>query len=340
MHEFPVPPGLDLWGIGLLIASWLGLSGVLTAICTSGVTEPHLLRFRRRVYGTVWLVLSGTAHAPFVIRAISNRWYPFGGDEFQLIAALWIVAILLVVAMRSRLLRAPGDSFASVCVKGTCCLTLLLIIGAMVMPTISSREVPLRMISKNNLKHVALGLSNFLDEKRTLEPSIRQNQQDISWRVALLPFLEERSAFSEYNSEIPWRDGGNTTTANRSIGAYTSVARERWDSERAKGRTSIGLIVGPGTAFAKGGIHRFGGTTIIAGECEGLHLLWAEPRDPDTSVQKIGINFPSETCGYSDGILSSYWPNGAFVLQADGSVRFLDKETDPAVLRRMLNPAP
>ena len=73
----------------------------------------------------------------------------------------------------------------------------------------------------------------------------------------------------------------------------------------------------------------------MLGECSGLNIVWTEPRDIDTSKQKIGINLPGDRPGTSSSILSSYHRGGAYVTFADGHVQFLSETIDPKVLQAL-----
>ena len=53
---------------------------------------------------------------------------------------------------------------------------------------------------------------------------------------------------------------------------------------------------------------------------------------------KAQANAPSTVVGSSDGFASSYHGGGAQVLMFDGSVRFLGRDVEPAVVRAMLSP--
>jgi hypothetical protein len=68
--------------------------------------------------------------------------------------------------------------------------------------------------------------------------------------------------------------------------------------------------------------------TILLGECTALKIVWTEPRDIDTSKQRMGINSTSS-------ILSSPHRGGAFVVFADGRVKFLSEEIDPKTLEAL-----
>jgi hypothetical protein len=58
-------------------------------------------------------------------------------------------------------------------------------------------------------------------------------------------------------------------------------------------------------------------------------------RAMDVASQPTGINLKGTKPGHSAGWLSSYHLGGTHVVNADGSVRFLSAQIDPAVLKRL-----
>ncbi len=75
--------------------------------------------------------------------------------------------------------------------------------------------------------------------------------------------------------------------------------------------------------------------TLAVTEASGLNIVWTEPRDAETDSQTIGINLAGDEHSESRGIASSRHPNGAHVLFADGSVKLLDENIDPQVLKAL-----
>jgi hypothetical protein len=74
--------------------------------------------------------------------------------------------------------------------------------------------------------------------------------------------------------------------------------------------------------------------TILFGECTGLRIVWTEPRDIDTSKQEIGIT-STRSSPAASSILSSPHRGGAFVVMADGSIKFLSETIDRSVLKAL-----
>src|SRR5262247_3134396 len=81
-------------------------------------------------------------------------------------------------------------------------LVVIAIIGvlvALLLPAVqAAREAARRMRCSNNLKQLSLGLLNYEDVYKTLPPAgINTNQ--MSWVVMLLPYIEQKNLFDQFN---------------------------------------------------------------------------------------------------------------------------------------------
>jgi prepilin-type processing-associated H-X9-DG protein len=75
---------------------------------------------------------------------------------------------------------------------------------------------------------------------------------------------------------------------------------------------------------------------VLVVEACGKEIIWTEPRDLPLEETPVGINLPGEKPLTSAGLFSSYHRQGAHVLMADGSVRYLSDRTSPEVLEAIL----
>ena len=76
--------------------------------------------------------------------------------------------------------------------------------------------------------------------------------------------------------------------------------------------------------------------TIMILEACGQNIPWLQPRDVDVETTPPGINLPGDSPGSSRGVLSSHHFRIASVAFADGSVRSLNEQIDPQLLRALL----
>ncbi len=101
--------------------------------------------------------------------------------------------------------------------------------------------------------------------------------------------------------------------------------------------TSYVAIVGPGTAFPDGNknvsmaaIRDGTSNTVVVAEIADSNIHWMEPRDLRIDEMSFVINDKTKPS------ISSRHGDGAHVLLADGSVRWLSNSTPPEVVKAML----
>lgn len=87
-------------------------------------------------------------------------------------------------------------------------LGILAVLVALLLParrgaSIASR----RMQSSNNLKQIGIALHNYHDTYGSLPPAVvtdAQGRKLYSWRVLLLPFLDQNSLYEQFDLSQPW----------------------------------------------------------------------------------------------------------------------------------------
>jgi len=188
----------------------------------------------------------------------------------------------------------------------------------------------------NNLKQIGLALHNYHDVYKCFPPAVitdKDGKPMRSWRVAILPFMEQKPLYDRWNFKEPWDSPGNRLLANTVIPTYRCPT----DPSANPTETNYVMIVGKGT---------LGGTpneivgikditdgtsnTILVVEVTGSGINWAEPRDLTLEELTYQLND-----GSGKGISSKH-TGGANILMADGSVRFLADSIDPETLRRLI----
>jgi prepilin-type processing-associated H-X9-DG protein len=156
-----------------------------------------------------------------------------------------------------------------------------------------------------------------------------------SWRVLILPFIEQQSLYTMYNFDEPWDSPSNLQLANMMPAVYQCPTAP-------PGTTTTGYmaISGPGSIFnnEKGSTFQdvTDGTsnTIMVAEVAGASANWMEPQDLDVSTMPMAVNATQD--GTS---ISSHHPGGAQVAMADGSVRFISSNIDQNTLKFSLTKA-
>lgn len=92
----------------------------------------------------------------------------------------------------------------------------------------AAREAARRMQSSNNLKQIGLAFHNFHDSYKSFPAAAGLDDDGkpmLSWRVALLPFLEEAELYNEFHLDEPWDSEHNITLLERMPEVYRHPAR-------------------------------------------------------------------------------------------------------------------
>ena len=188
---------------------------------------------------------------------------------------------------------------------------------------------------QNNLKMIGLALHNYHDEHGCFPPACLTDTSGRpmhSWRVLLLPYLEQQDLYNRYDFSEPWDGPNNRLLAAEIPRVYCCPSDPQARSSFA---TSYLAVVGPATMWhADTGVafrevtdgSRY---TLLVVESNNSGILWMEPRDLTTLQMAATIN---STRG--QGICSCHacddggsGINGAHVVFVDGSVRRLSNET-------------
>jgi hypothetical protein len=150
-----------------------------------------------------------------------------------------------------------------------------------------------------------------------------------SWRVLLLPFLEQTDLYKAYDFDEPWNGPNNRKLADRMPAVYAFNGREK------AGNTTTNYlgVVGNETvwnvtqAVNWDDVTDGTGSTILVVENDGANIHWMEPRDLSFSDMDLRLNTPN-------GVGGPYDDPGAAML--DGSLHRLKPTLQPAVLRALL----
>jgi len=150
-----------------------------------------------------------------------------------------------------------------------------------------------------------------------------------SWRVLLLPYLEQQVLFEKYDFSQPWNSEANQRLASDMPATYA------FHGSKQPGAvvTNFLAVVGEETAWP-GAASRMTddvvderSTTILIVENAGRNVHWMEPRDLDFDTMDFQVNSPM--C-----ISSKYLKPAAVML--DGTLRKLDADLPVDVLRALL----
>jgi prepilin-type processing-associated H-X9-DG protein len=184
----------------------------------------------------------------------------------------------------------------------------------------------------NNLKQIALAMHIYHDRHNGFPPAYTVDKAGkplLSWRVLILPYLEQEALYKEFHLDEPWDSPHNRALIERIPTVYRcpSVVSRRADT----GKTTYLTPRGKSTIFAGPESTRISkvtdGTsnTILVVDAAGSHAVeWTKPDDWDVQA------------GLDLKVLFGNHPEGTNFAFADGSVHFLKDTIAPSILEKLL----
>jgi prepilin-type processing-associated H-X9-DG protein len=208
---------------------------------------------------------------------------------------------------------------------------------ALLLPAVqSAREAARRAQCVNNLKQIALATHNYASATggfpaaAILDP---QGKPLLSWRVSLLPYLDQNALYQKFKLDEPWDSPHNRELLRYMPTVYGCPSR---NLASEPGQTAYRVFSGP-TAL----IHPTR-PTQLADVTDGLSntlmvvessqaVPWTKPDDLVTDdVAPPGAN-PTPHLG-----AGSHHPGGFNAAFGDGSVRFLKLSVNPQTFRALI----
>jgi prepilin-type processing-associated H-X9-DG protein len=215
-------------------------------------------------------------------------------------------------------------------------ITLLGILIALLLPAVqAARQAGRRNVSMHNMKQIGLGIHGYHGAHNKLPAAATEDDAGnplLSWRVTILPFIEEVTLAKEFVKDEPWNGPTNKALVTKEPAIYTSPQRDPSDV----GETNVLGIVGEDTVLTPEGeiglrdVTDGMSRTIIAVELADSGIAWSEPRD--ITIDEFIAAMQREP---KDAGLRPLYPGGAICLFADGSVRFIPTGTAPEILRAL-----
>ncbi len=196
---------------------------------------------------------------------------------------------------------------------------------------VESQTVEKRIIACNHFKCIGLAMSNFAYAHECLPPAVGHgstgfasaSKPPVSWRVLLLPYIEEQDLYEQYDFDEPWDGPNNRKLLNKIPPLYRSPGAAG-DPTHA----TVFVITGPETVFPKGDKVTFesigdsASNTALAVEAI-RPVPWTKPEDIE-----YDLTFRSSSLG-------GVYPNGFHVLFCDGFVDFVEDTVDDNRIRAM-----
>lgn len=208
------------------------------------------------------------------------------------------------------------------------------LVGLLLPAVQSAREAARRAQAMNSFKRILLAMHTHADAMKGF-PSQAITDKDgkplLSWRVRILPYLEENDLYRQFHLDEPWDSPHNLALLDRMPAVYANPS----GLPAREGLTTFLLPTGAGTLFPEPGrsprletvADGTSNTLALVEVTTDLAVPWTKPDD-------IAIDFDDPTKPFRGAR-----PGGFLAATMDGAVRFITGSIDDVTLRAMLTPA-
>lgn len=218
------------------------------------------------------------------------------------------------------------------------------ILSCLLPATQVAREATPRAVCVNNLKQIATAIHTYHARYESFPPPYitdEKGQRTHSWRVLLLPFLDQAPLYKQYRFDEPWNGPNNIKLLKNMPSVYACPTAVH--AQRKRFCTSYVAVVAPNTIWPSASKRRIGDVTdgaartIMVVESNQPDIPWLEPEDLELEEALAILSSRSENSGGHRSIDFFYeWCMGRCVVCADGSTRFVPLGVDRSVWSAML----
>ncbi len=212
-------------------------------------------------------------------------------------------------------------------------LAVIGIAVAMLLPDPRSpRPAAYRTVCKNNLKQIGLALHNYHDTYGAFPPAYTVDSEGKplhSWRVLILPFLEQQALYDQIDLTKPWDDPVNEQvrqtvvpgyrcaiqTGPETHTCYLAIVGEDYALSPTKSREIFEITNKDGTA----------NTVMVFEAPKNKTVEWMSP---DEGEPDLFLKFDKTTPTYHKG--------GGHAMTVDGTVRFMSNELSQETRRALM----
>lgn len=195
-------------------------------------------------------------------------------------------------------------------------------------------------LSIRNLKKIAEALNAYAADNGNYPPAVLTDNTGKplhSWRVLILPYLQEEELYNDIDLTVGWDDPANALMLQRMPAVYRHPNSAKHGLYNQSGYY---LVTGEGTLFPSTG--PLGPDDIIDDPTQTILVIeakprlmsasWAEPGDIDFAKLQGNIG------GDPDTEVGGLLDEGVAMVTSDERGHFLDGSTDPLILQSLITP--
>ncbi len=171
-------------------------------------------------------------------------------------------------------------------------------------------------LAKNNLKTIGLAFHNFHDVNNGLPTAYIESSEEkpgLSWRVSILPFLNEADLYEKFDLDKPWDDPHNLALAEKMPAVFQSATHNLEPNQ-----TKFRIVSDESTAISAETNNSFpsftdgASATVIVLEVDDENAtIWTKPdsiENNDKVLGKLHDNNPTFLSLFADGTVRRIKP--------------------------------
>jgi prepilin-type processing-associated H-X9-DG protein len=203
------------------------------------------------------------------------------------------------------------------------------VLVALMLPAVqAAREAGRRNQATNQLKQIGLAMHNYADvHKRFPARAIldKDGKPLLSWRVAILPYLDQKALYDQFHLDEPWDSEHNRKLAEQMPPVYSNSNHPSTDSTVYLALDAAQTVFGGSEGKRFRDIIDGTSLTILAVEADPERaVIWTRPDDLKYEAQQ-----PLAGLGHLR-------TGGFMALFADGHVSFISNAVDPVVMNALV----
>jgi hypothetical protein len=223
-------------------------------------------------------------------------------------------------------LALAGIVTACVCTLLSCLMFVPISIGLLLPAVQKVREAAGRAESMNNLKRIAIAMHVYHDANFRLPAAgicDKNGKPLLSWRVAILPYIEQEQLYRKFKLDEPW-DGPNN---KKLLAQMPLIYKLPSDDQTAPDHTHYQVFVGNNAAFDK----RSGRSIVdfLDGTSNTILIIVADKAVPWTKPEDVDFDSNKPMLP----LLSRHFRSGYLVALVDGSVRVVPSSVSENTLK-------
>ncbi|MGV3485807.1 MAG: DUF1559 domain-containing protein [Planctomycetaceae bacterium] len=204
-----------------------------------------------------------------------------------------------------------------------------ILVGLLLPAVQAARVAAQRTTTANHFKQVLLAFHNYHDVHRQLPPPAITDASGkplLSWRVAILPFVEEQALYEQFHLDEPWNSEHNLPLSKRLPAVYAAQG-----VKLEPGETVVHAVVGETIGLRPKDRTRF--HDFLDGTSNSILVVQTKPDSavPWSKPEDVTIDLANPLAK-----LIPSGKNGFYVGMADGSVRFVADNIDAQQFKAML----